>query len=57
MTDDDPGLADLVGDLRDLREHYDLDAVSVVKSLPDGARMVVTVGRGDDLTVERVVPS
>jgi hypothetical protein len=56
MTDDDPGLADLLGDLRDLRDHYALDAVSAVKVLPDGVRMAVTVGQGDEFIIEPSVP-
>lgn len=46
---DNDGLADLVGDLRDLREHYSLAAVSVVLRGEDV--VVVSVGEDDQLRI------
>ena len=46
---DNDGLADLVGDLRDLREHYGLAAVSVVLRGDD--TVVVSVGEDDQLRI------
>lgn len=53
---DAAGLAELIADLRDMRERYDLAAVSAVARLPDGVLMSISVGLDDDLVIEREAP-
>ena len=44
------GLAELTAALRDVRDRFDLEAVSAVVDV-HGERMAVTVGRGPELVV------
>jgi hypothetical protein len=44
------GLAELTAALRDVRDRFDLEAVSAVVDV-GGQRMAVTVGRGPELVI------